>query len=139
MAGGGRQRGPKRRGGARSEPTGIVWTRERLLEAAGFKFVADTKAAVDRLREIVQTKDEQQALRACELTFDLADVRPRLRVETGDATRPVAVEIVLTHQPNPQPGLEIVDVTPGALMPIPGPMPGLAKPEPIEAAEVPAP
>jgi len=116
-----------------------VWTRERLLEAAGFEFVGDTRRAVERVRKVVQSRDEDTALRACEITFDLADVKPRLRTDTGDATRPVAVEIVLTHQPNPQPSLEIVDVSPGAMMPIAGPLPGLVDPQPVEAAEVPEP
>jgi len=116
---------------------GIVWTRERLLEAAGFRFVADTRAAVARVRAIVQAVDLQQALRACELTFELADVRPRARVVEGDATRPVAVEIYLTHGSTAaqQHDLEIAGPG-GSAMPEPGGPAGLIDAGPVEAAPI---
>ena len=100
---------------------GILWTRERLLEAAGFQPVEDLRHAIARDREaldavlpskrktvveadgsVTVTEEEGGApdydkrLRAAEHVYDLADVRKRREGELGDATRPLAVTIILT-------------------------------------------
>lgn len=100
---------------------GITWTRERLLEAAGFDPVADVRAALARDREALDAilpekrihkldkngqpyvewheggaPDHDKRLRASEHVYDLADVRKRRDGELGDPSRPLNVTIVLT-------------------------------------------
>ena len=107
---------------------GILWTRERLLEAAGFQPVEDLRRAIARDREaldavlpskrktvvdaggsVTVTEEEGGApdydkrLRASEHVYDLADVRKRRDDDRTDPNRPVAVNIILTDaQPSIQ-------------------------------------
>ena len=104
-----------------SKLPGIVWTRELLLERAGFEPVKDLRHALVRDREALDAvlpekrvhkldrlgreyvelteggaPDYDKRLRAAEHVYDLADVRKRREGELGDATRPLAVTIILT-------------------------------------------
>ena len=98
----------------------LLVTRELLLQAAGFQPVEDLRHAIARDREaldavlpskrktvveadgsVTVTEEEGGApdydkrLRASEHVYDLADVRKRREGELGDATRPLAVTIIL--------------------------------------------
>ena len=107
---------------------GITWTRERLLDAAGFEAVEDVRRAVTRDREALDAilpekrihkldkngqpyvewheggaPDYDTRLRASEHVYDLADVRKRRDDDRTDPNRPVAVNIILTDaQPSIQ-------------------------------------
>jgi hypothetical protein len=70
-------------------------SRERLLDAAGFRFVEDTRDAIERLRRARKSKSESIAIRACEVTLELADVRYKRPHDVSDPTQPVRVEIVI--------------------------------------------
>ena len=83
-----------------SKLPGIVWTRELLLQRAGFEPVTDLRRALNRTRRALNATKEGEPdhairLKAAEHVYDLADVRKRREGELGDATRPLAVTIIL--------------------------------------------
>ena len=97
-----------------SKLPGIVWTRELLLQRAGFEPVTDLRRALNRTRRALNATtpvktftrgelkwteggepDHAIRLKAAEHVYDLADVRKRREGELGDATRPLAVTIIL--------------------------------------------
>ena len=86
-----------------SKLPGIVWTRELLLERAGFEPVNDLRRALKRTRGALKATDKEGApdhtirLRAAEQVYDLAGVSNPKRSESGqDPTRPINVQIILT-------------------------------------------
>ena len=104
-----------------SKLPGIVWTRELLLQRAGFEPVTDLRRALNRTRralnattpvktftrgEVKWTEggepDHAIRLKAAEHVYDLADVRKRREGEVGDASRPIAVNIILTGRDGTQ-------------------------------------
>ena len=105
-----------------SKLPGIVWTRELLLQRAGFEPVTDLRRALNRTRRALNattpvktfTRGDMQwteggepdhaiRLKAAEHVYDLADVRKRREGELGDPSRPLAVNIVFSHQPRSLP------------------------------------
>ena len=121
---------------------GIAWTRERLLEYAGFKHdhvrqaVTRTVEALDAVTPVKSfvkdgaefhsggEPDHALRLQAADRIFDLADVR-KPRTESSDATRPVNVSILIGDRAAGQISAspqgytlsfqpqQVVDITPG--------------------------
>ena len=80
----------------------MIWTRELVLEKAGFR-LSDVGKAITRTRQALDADDPETEqpdhsirLRAAEQIYDLAGVRKPKDSEALDAGRPVQVAIILT-------------------------------------------
>mgnify|MGYP001574362613 CR=1 FL=1 len=86
--------------GLRAVP--VIWTRQNLLQAAGFHPEGDVRKSLTRVREALNAMrgkrqpDHRIRLEAATLMFELGDIRPAPKEGAyAELNRPVAVAIVL--------------------------------------------
>jgi hypothetical protein len=95
-----------------------TWTPRRMLEAAGFDFIEDTRRGLRRVRHALNAvtptrwsstgheyggePDHNIRLEAAKTLFNLAGLMDRKAREEQEIDRPVAIQIVITGSPDQQ-------------------------------------